>query len=56
VEPPTDIPNAADLIGRTRLLIDLTHVAMQTYSTRLIKIMLAGSSCASQIPGDFATT
>ena len=41
-QPPKDIPNAADLIGRTRLLFDLTHLALQTDSTRLITIMLAG--------------
>src|SRR5204862_6956499 len=50
-EPPKDIPNAADLIGRTRLLFDLTHLALQTDSTRLITIMLAGSSFAPPIPG-----
>lgn len=46
VEPPKDIPNAADLIGRTRLLFDLSHLALQTDSTRLITIMLAGSTNA----------
>jgi hypothetical protein len=51
VQPPKDIPNAADLIGRTRLLFDLTHLALQTDSTRLITIMLAGSSFAPPIPG-----
>lgn len=51
VEPPTDIPNAADLIGRTRLLFDLTHLALHTDSTRLITIMLAGSTYAPPIPG-----
>ena len=51
VEPPKDIPNAADLVGRTRLLFDLTHLALQTDSTRLITIMLAGSSFAPPIPG-----
>jgi len=50
-KPPTDIPNAADLIGRTRLLFDLTHLALQTDSTRLITIMLAGSTFAPPIPG-----
>ena len=39
VEAPKDIPNAADLIGRTRLLFDLSHLAIQTDSTRLITIM-----------------
>src|SRR5204862_7107733 len=51
VEPPKDIPNAADLIGRTRLLFDLSHLALQTDSTRLITIMLAGSTFAPPIPG-----
>lgn len=51
VEPPKDIPNAADLIGRTKLLFDLTHLALQTDSTRLITIMLAGSTFAPPIKG-----
>jgi hypothetical protein len=51
VEPPKDIPNPADLIGRTRLLFDLTHLALQTDSTRLITIMLAGSTFVPPIPG-----
>lgn len=51
VEPPKDIPNAADLIGRTRLLFDLSHLAIQTDSTRLITIMLAGSSFTPPIEG-----
>ncbi|RPH39029.1 MAG: DUF1552 domain-containing protein [Planctomycetota bacterium] len=48
---PKDIPSASDLIGRTKLLFDLTHLAIQTDSTRLITIMLAGSSHAPPIPG-----
>ena len=51
VEAPKDIPNAADLIGRTRLIFDLSHLAIQTDSTRLITIMLAGSSFAPPIEG-----
>jgi hypothetical protein len=50
-EPPRDIPNAADLIGRTRLLFDLTHLALETDSTRLVTIMLAGSTYVPPIPG-----
>ena len=50
-ELPKDILNAADLIGRTRLLFDLTHLALQTDSTRLITIMLAGSTYAPPIKG-----
>src|SRR5882757_7311605 len=51
VEPPKDIPNVADLIGRTRLLFDLTHLALETDSTRLITIMLGGGTTAPPIPG-----
>lgn len=51
VGPPKDITNRADLIGRTRLLFDLTHLAFQTDSTRLITIMLAGSTYVPPIPG-----
>jgi len=51
VEPPRDIPNAADLLGRTRLLFDLTHLALQTDSTRLVTIMLGGSTYVPPIPG-----
>ena len=51
VEPPKDIPNNADLLGRTQLLFDLTHLALQTDSTRLVTIMLNGSTIAPPIPG-----
>jgi hypothetical protein len=51
VPPPKDIPNASDIIGRTHLLFDLTHLALQTDSTRLITIMLAGSTFAPPIQG-----
>lgn len=49
--PPVDIPNVADLIGRSKLLFDLTHLALQTDSTRLITIMLAGSTYVPPIAG-----
>ena len=48
---PQDIANPADLIGRTRLLFDLTHLALQTDSTRLITIMLLGTSLVPPIAG-----
>jgi hypothetical protein len=51
VQPPKDIPSSADLIGRTRLLFDLSHLALQTDSTRLITIMLAGSTFVPPIKG-----
>ncbi len=50
-EPPQDIQNAADLIGRTRLLFDLSHLALQTDSTRLITIMLAGNTQVPLVEG-----
>jgi hypothetical protein len=51
VEPPTDIANAADLVGRTRLLFDLTHLALRTDSTRLVTIMLPGNTMTPPIEG-----
>lgn len=51
VKPPTDVQQAADLIGRTKLLFDLTHLALETDSTRIITIMLGGSTHAPPIPG-----
>lgn len=51
LEPPRDISNRADLIGRTRLLFDLTHLALQTDSTRLITIMLGGTTFVPLIAG-----
>lgn len=48
---PQDILNPGDLIGRTRLLFDLTHLALQTDSTRLITILLGGASLVPPIPG-----
>ena len=50
-EPPKDITNKSDLIGRTRLLFDLTHLAIQTDSTRLITIMLSGTTSSPPIEG-----
>jgi hypothetical protein len=49
--PPRDIPNPADIIGRSRLLFDLVHLAVQTDSTRLITLLLAGTSLVPLVPG-----
>ena len=51
VDPPKDITDRSDLIGRTQLLFDLAHLAVQTDSTRLITIMLAGATSSPPIPG-----
>ena len=49
--PPQDITNPADIIGRTRLMFDLMHLALQTDSTRLITVLLAGTSLVPTVPG-----
>ena len=49
--PPKDITNGADLLGRTKLLLDLSALALQTDSTRLVTIMTGGSTFAPPIPG-----
>jgi hypothetical protein len=50
-QPPQDNPNPADIIGRTRLMFDLIHLALQTDSTRLITMLLAGTSLVPTIEG-----
>jgi hypothetical protein len=49
--PPKDVSSAADLIGRTKLLFDLAHLALETDSTRIITIMLGGGTGAPPIQG-----
>ncbi len=48
---PQNVVNSADLVGKTKLLFDLAHLAFQTDSTRLITIMLLGTSLVPPIPG-----
>jgi uncharacterized protein DUF1552 len=50
-KPPQDIRDPADLVGRTRLMFDLIHLAVQTDSTRLISMLLQGASLVPPIPG-----
>ncbi|MCI0463931.1 MAG: DUF1552 domain-containing protein [Gemmataceae bacterium] len=49
--PPQDIHNPADLVGRARLMFDLIHLALQTDSTRLITLLLLGTSLVPPIQG-----
>ena len=49
--PPQDNPNSADLVGRARLMFDLIHLALQTDSTRLVTLLLLGTSSVPPIPG-----
>jgi hypothetical protein len=50
-KPPEDITNRLDLIGRTRLLYDLIHLAFQTDSTRLSTVTLMGFNAVPVIDG-----
>jgi hypothetical protein len=43
--------NSADLIGKTRLMFDLIYLAIQTDSTRLITMLLLGTSQVPPIQG-----
>jgi hypothetical protein len=46
-----DVSNPADFVGKTRLLFDLMHLALQTDSTRLITMLMLGTSSVPPIPG-----
>lgn len=50
-EPPKDIDDDRDMIGRLRLLLDLVPLAVQTDSTRLFTIKVNGLSTAPLVPG-----
>src|SRR5262245_26772700 len=49
--PPQNITNGADLVGKARLMFDLIHLALQTDSTRLITLLLLGTSLVPPIQG-----
>jgi hypothetical protein len=56
VPAPTDITDRADEIGRTRLMYDLIHLALQTDSTRLVTLQLSDSELPIPgAPGEKAT-
>lgn len=50
-QPPTDIQDEKDLIGRINLMFQLVPLAMQTDSTRLITILIQGRGDVPAIPG-----
>jgi hypothetical protein len=50
-KPPQNVLNPADLVGKTRSLLDLTHLALQTDSTRLVTLLLLGTSLVPPIAG-----
>ncbi len=48
---PKDIRDQGDVIGRAKLMFDLTHLALQTDSTRLVTIMMEGFFITPPIEG-----
>jgi hypothetical protein len=50
-QPPQPVANGADLVGKSRVWFDLMHLALQTDSSRLITLMLLGTSFVPPIPG-----
>jgi len=51
VKPPENNYVSGDVVGKTRLMFNLIHLALQTDSTRLITMMLLGTSDVPPIPG-----
>jgi hypothetical protein len=51
VKPPQNIQNSADVAGKARLMFDLIHLALQTDSTRLITLLLLGTSSVPPVQG-----
>jgi hypothetical protein len=51
VRPPQNNNNSADVIGKSQLMFDLIHLALQTDSTRLITLLLLGTSLVPPIQG-----
>jgi hypothetical protein len=51
VKPPQNNNNPTDLCGKARLMFDLIHLALQTDSTRLITLLLLGTSGVPPVQG-----
>jgi hypothetical protein len=50
-QPPRDILSPADTVGRTRLMYDLIHLALQNDSTRAITLFVTGMTAVPPIEG-----
>ena len=50
-QPPTDSVDRADNVGRARLLFNLTKLALQTDSTRVVSIFIRGMDLKPPIEG-----
>jgi hypothetical protein len=51
VEPPVDISDPSDLIGRTQLLMDLVPLVSQTDSSRVITVMVQDHVVVPKVEG-----
>ena len=50
-KPPVDVTNQADIVARARAMFELTHLALQTDSTRLVTLRLQGHNSVPPIDG-----
>lgn len=50
-QPPRDITDKSDIIGRTELLYDLIHLALQSDSTRVVTLASDAYSGKPKVPG-----
>lgn len=50
-KPPQNNMNPADLVGKTRVMFDLMHLALQTDSTRIFTMLMLGTSLVPPIVG-----
>ena len=50
-EPPADIPDLRDLIGRAQLLMDMVPLIVQTDSTRVVSVMVQDHFVVPQVAG-----
>jgi hypothetical protein len=51
VKPPQNVNNPTDLVGKSRVWFDLIHLALQTDSTRLVTLLLLGTSGVPPVRG-----
>ena len=49
--PPTDIPNAADLIGRIKLMLNMIPLILETDSSRVVSLMIHDHGVVPQVQG-----
>jgi hypothetical protein len=49
--PPKDITDRSDIIGCTKLMYDLIHLAIQTDSSRIFTLRIEGTGLVPPIPG-----